>query len=424
MFWTVKARLVALFVLCLVVAAVTAQAQANPAAQIAGLDCSKVTFTTVTCAFTTNVPTQSSVATGTTKQVLVPTPDLRYRTRHSITVRGLMPNTRYLAVISATPKKGKLIRVGRLFQTAAPGSTPATVTSNGNKLLLNGQPFFPIMVRAFSPCPEAQTVVGTVSLGANIFEAFDSVLNCIGVGQDPAQWGQSLHLALGNKLWWFEHNTAARQHLQDQGLPELINWQATSLFADIAGNEDLCKSSRQLYEQMSKASKSKALLFMTPLAAFPGRPGEKWCLTAQALNRIYWTTVIAGLRGIEYITTDAGNGPDFDVPSDRVNQAAKLADQMATLGPALLTGKPLGVKSGVKSQVKVGAWQYVGTTYVIAVNTDDSAITGTFTVPNNAAREAQVFWEGRNVKVKRGSISDRFTAQAVHIYRLTAPKKK
>ena len=77
------------------------------AVQISNLDCSKVTFTTLTCTFNTNVPASVSVAAGTHGNPAPPLPDAHLRTDHVITVRGLEPNTSYFAKITAAPKSGK-----------------------------------------------------------------------------------------------------------------------------------------------------------------------------------------------------------------------------------------------------------------------------------------------------------------------------
>lgn len=136
------ARLAALTALCLgfVAATAAAQAQATNGFKVS-VEPIVTTFTTAKFAVATSVATRLTVATGTDRTYLIPTPD-RLKFRHVVSVRGLAPNTNYYAQVTATPKTGKAVKAWRTFKTAGPGSAPATVTTRGNKILLNGSPFF------------------------------------------------------------------------------------------------------------------------------------------------------------------------------------------------------------------------------------------------------------------------------------------
>lgn len=416
------ARFVALMVLCLVVATAAAQAQATGGFRI-GVAPIVTTFTTAKFVVTTPVATRLTIATGTDRTYLIPTPD-RLKFRHVVSVRGLAPNTNYYALITATPKTGKAVKVWKTFKTAAPGSAPATVTARGNKILLNGQPFFPIMVGAFT-CPDQEFVRNVSLLGTSILDFVGGT----GCGGDrtltPAERVQKMHTLLNGQVWWLERyarQEVDRQELQD--LPELIggqlsvlkNWEQPII-------EDVCSATTKLYSAVAQSTITQTVVYWASLAIAPHRSGEVWCLDGQSLKMAYWTVVSAGGDGVAYSTRDAGNTSYFDVRPDVLAQAAKQSRQMATLGPCILTGKPVAVKSDTRSSLRFGAWRYGESTCIIAVNTKNTATIGTFGVDSLAkAKTAQVMWEGRNVKVASGSISDRFAPLAVHIYKvLPAP---
>lgn len=446
------ARLAAVLVFCLVVATATAQAgiastmgpQTYSAAAVkhavkkpAGHrkvalvitmpNPPAATFTTVTFKFTTNVPAQATVLTGTDPKYLWPTRDVHYRKgMHTIRVPGLKSGTPYYAVVVAKPKKGPAKKLSANFQTAAIGSGPAVITNRGRKLFWNGQVFFPITVKLHNyPCPDPSVVEGASVVGAFSFTAEDDTITACD-GQAPSQWGESLHSLLNDKLGWIELNQNALQQLQSQQLPELVNWRASAQeFPGSKIQENLCVSSTKLFSTLSAMTQTSSIIFPEWLGTYYG-PGKKWCTSPSNWSMVFWTTVIARGAGVQYDIGDV-KGP-FDVTSELQATTTKLANQMGTIGPCVMAGKPVAVNIDPKSTVKVAAWQYAGSICVVAVNTGDSAAKAAFSaVGLTSIKTARVFWEGRNVRLKKGSIDDSFQPQGWHVYEMTLPlmgKKK
>lgn len=415
-----KMRFVALLFPCLVVATATSQAQSSTG--VAPV----VSFTTATFNLVTKPKAAVAISLGTDSRYLVTARD-RVRASHHITVGGLSPNTPYYGTLVITPVKGKskTVRIAA-FQTLAPGAIPATVTNSAGKLLLNGRPALLLLGGdgAYNPCPSEETLTGTAKLGVSIFDASDSSYGCPD-GQ-PAQWAQSLHSRL-NGLWWRERDTTAEQQLRSQGLAELIGWQAgVQVISSPSPQafENPCLSSSRLFDGVSQAAKAKAVVFRQSLASHPILPSRDTCTTPANLSMAFWTVIAAGGRGIEYSTRDAGHGSDFDVSNELKSQAAKLAAQMATLGPAVLTGKKVSLQQSPAGAVRYVAWQYGGAYYIIGVNTDNNPETSTFSGTFlTRAKTAQVMWENRNLRMAAGKATDSFAAQAVHIYKVQMPLK-
>ena len=141
----------------------------------------------------------------------------------------------------------------------------------------------------------------------------------------------------------------------------------------------------------------------------------------------YWAGIAAGDRGVDYHPQDAGNKSDFDVDPTITATAAKNEVEIGTLGPCILTGKPVTAtpdpndKTHYKGYtygnfIHVGAWKYGNTVCVVAVNTERVPEKVSFTVHGLTSASAQVFWEGRRVKVKSGTVTDFFASQGVHRY--------
>ncbi|HEY9713261.1 MAG TPA: hypothetical protein V6C72_07315 [Chroococcales cyanobacterium] len=410
-----------LIALCAVVVSFATAAQARTAAAPLKIKPVSVVTTFTTAKFTvpTSTATTLNIGTGTDKTYLVGTPENRFKTKHVVTVRGLSPNTNYYALITVKNKAGKSAKVWKTFKTAAPGSAPATVTSNGNKLLLNGQPFFGILTDAYNnPCPDNNTTQGSASLGAFIFDAEDDQqFNC--ADGNPSDWGNSLNASLSGKAWWLERNAEAAQQLQSQGLTELLNWQATSERIESPSSrvyENPCSSSTQLFKVVSKDP--KAAIFYQSLSTYPISPGRTTCTTPANLSMAFWTLVAGGGAGIEYVTKDQSG--QFDVSGELQTQAAKLSKELAALGPAVLAGKKLTFGVSSSTAVREGGWQYGGVVYIVAVNTEPQPASDSFSMAGvgATAKAAQVMWEGRSTKVVGGKIVDNFGPYAVHIYKV------
>jgi hypothetical protein len=426
-----KARFAVLIIpiLCVVVTAAAAAqtTTTDPAVKITGLSCAKTTFTTVTCTFTTNVPAKSSVATGTDRVNLIPTPDNHYRTAHSITVKGEMPNTRYYALATATAKNGQTSKPAWAgFKTAAPGSSPATVTTRGNKLLLNGRPFFASIVETDNTCPDQALADGSLSLKADIVNQVAATFVPSSCPGDSSTWGDYLTKTLPDR-WWRVSNDNQHQTLQAQGFTGLLDWQASVTGVASPKGDDPCANATNLFRTVSAAARNKPVLFQEDVATYGALPGRKSCLTASTFNMQYWASVAGGARGVDYYPQDAGNKSDFDVEPTIMTVGSKNKAQVGTLGPCILTGTSIPATPDQNDKtlyrgytydnfIHVGAWKYGNTVCVVAVNTERVPEKVSFTVPALTSASAQVFWENRRISVKSGVITDSFGAQAVHVY--------
>ncbi len=402
-------RCLVLAVLCLVVASVTTpQAQGTPTPSL--ISSVTATLNTVTVSVTTPVPTQLILSIGTDKTYGLSVLD-RSKMLHRVTVRGLRPATTYYYAVQATPAKGRPSTASGMFATGPIG--PATVTAKNGKILLNGVPFFPIMADEFA-CPAQQIVDDNIALGINVLDPSDGGSIC-----DSSV--ESLHAMLSGKTWWLEH-VGGYDAAAVQQLPELMNWQGGITFTQtpsvlIGCNET---STDPLYQRIHGLAKVGPVIYWLWLS--DPVPSVKNCLDGPRLQNLFWTVVAAGGLGMKYITQQRlDQSAGISVNSDVSEEAGILAKQMATIGPAILMGQHLLVTTDAKgAAVKLGAWQYGGVVYIVAVNTANSPATWTFTVPSPSnLNTTQVLWENRNVMNSSGMISDQFNPLAVHIYKVT-----
>ena len=224
-----------------------------------------VTFTTATFTVATGVPTKLVISTGTDKRYLVPTPD-RLRARHVVTVRGLAPDTAYNALVVATPKKGRPAKQWVEFTTLAPGDAPAVVTRLGNKLLLNGLPFYASLVDTDNPCPD-QVASGAANMKASILDYYTGSYVPTSCDGDPTlTWSAYLDNLLSGKLWLRASDNKVSgnnqsQALRNQNLKELLNWQAPTKIMQSPPGDDPCTNATNLFKVMNSTANTHPFSF-------------------------------------------------------------------------------------------------------------------------------------------------------------------
>jgi len=368
------------------------------------------TFTTATFSLTTNVPTLLSIGTGTDTKYLLETADQR-RTRHTVTVRGLAPNTPYYALVRATDAARRTIKTWRRFETAAPGSAAAIVTNRLGRLLLNGQPWFMMAAPVGTGCPASEVILGLKGLGVQVLSR-ESGFGCLrdngDLTSDTAAWAEFLHGALGNKLFWLEHGPSYDVHSRPDSFPELLAWRLPLReFPIVPTFGESCdqrgRGEPVIFDQVKKASaRAPAIYQGLALRRWLSTPNQKNCLTSTGLARIFWLTVAAGGDGFEVVAQDDvqdGNGT-IDVSPDIRDQAALEARQLATLGPCILAGDPLPVRLDGKSGIRAAAWKYGTSTCIIAVNTRDNPVSTSLSLTAlRRATTAKIFWNNRDLRI-------------------------
>lgn len=423
-----KAHYVALIsmILCLVVA--TAATQAQAASQRSSLNIRQLnvvkTFTTVKFTVATNVATQLVINTGTDKVYMVSTSD-RSKLKHAVTVRGLAPNTNYYYTLVLTPKTGKTRTVRGVFKTAAPGSSPATVTTRGNKLLLNGSAFFPIIADSYA-CPKLKDVTADLAMGFNVIDGPN------GCGSDPTSEmrdAQFLHDLLNNEAWYLPTNPYLPVAAGLQTLPELLSWPGGVNPQTVLPNGSCSipaydKQVGKLYASLAHTASLKPVVFLADFSTFPNQ-GRANCYNSSSAYALLWALKDAGAQSVQLTTTPHWNSDAGVSTSAAVASAtAKFTKELATLGTVIFYGKRLDIPVNIKGTVEVTAWEYNGATYVIVVNIGTVSASQTTAVPGLAsAKTAQVLWENRSVKVVAGSITDNYPMSApVHIYRISTKK--
>jgi hypothetical protein len=324
----------------------------------------------------------------------------------------------YYSLTTPTTSGSRVIDRGDFTTESVPDQrVEATVVMD--HLIIGGQPCFVIASRPglyLCPPPNGHySVDAQMSLGIDFLTWTGSV--CY---KEAEEGSRILHQALQGKTW-FLWDSPPNPNYQ-LVFPEALDYQPPS-----SGEYPNHWVMETRYEGCGSSSAESLYQEVSAYGVPHRQPKMLWltighsrarCLTPAKLSVMFWLPVVAGNCGVIYTETDYASSQDFDVLPAIVVRAQLLANQVATLRPALC-GRRVATRK-VGGSIRLGAWRYQGTTYVVAINTRQKATMGRFKVAGFSSGKAAVMWEGRRVKITKGVIRDKFKkTRPVHIYRLS-----
>lgn len=368
------------------------------------------------------------------------------RLEHRATLSGLSYSTAYRVWLSGVGPDGQRAQTSLDLTTSGlPETVHASVARRVGALLLEGEPFFPLMV--WNQCEDefdASLAVGITLFAENACGDLESQLATlsnralsVGVAERPGATGPGL-------IGYFHPDEADGRRLTAETLPDpppgaedgLRFLTLTSHF--YSGSTPLAWG-RKMYPGLIAASdvvgfdlyplqeSCRTDLLPEVLDAqrelvrmARGRPTFQWieaagwrcpagrtAVTAATVRAEAWLAIAGGARGLGFFPASW---------SGQVGGAiARIANDVATLGPALFSpARPAAVARG--STLEVSARAYGGALYVIAVNASLRATTGTFRLPDLDGRPLAVLHEARTVSADGDSFSDDFAPLGVHVY--------
>ena len=422
----------------------------GPALQISGVKASSISAVAATIDWKTSIPTATRVGfgfagTGPTVWTSNPSPTLD----HEVTLPGLSYSTTYRVWIAATSDDGQRAQSVLDVTTAgAPHSPNVSVTrTGGGTLLVDGQPFFPEIV--WAQCPGGYGA--DLAAGINLFASNP----CGGLQQQlDALGGRGLSTAVTGEqggsgpgvIGFFWPDEADGLGMTANDLPSPLAGVAfltlTNHFysgaaplpvgrgmypgliakSDVVGFDlyplqEWCKPDRMADVYLSQRE-------LVKLA--PQKPTFQWIevanwndgcpskVTPATVNAESWLAIAGGARGLGFFPATW---------TQPIGQAiAGVSREISLLGPALMAPAVPSSAKADNSLVKVGARNYKGALYIIAVNAGFTATKATIGAAGLGGRTLDVLDEGRRVAVTGGSFTDSFAPLAVHIYIAQPPE--
>jgi hypothetical protein len=374
------------------------------------------------------------------------------RTEHAATLSGLLYSTPYRIWVSALGPEGQQAQATvDLTTPALPALVRPSVARGAGALLLDGEPYFPFMV--WGQCSDEYR--GSLAVGISLFaenacgdlqeqmDALGGRALSAGVAGRPGASGPGL-------IGYFHPDEADGLGLTAETLPEppagaedgvrfltLTNhfysgvtplawgrdmYPGLIAASDVVGFDlyplqELCRPERLADVYLAQVELVRLAAgkptFQWIEAADWRCPGGSTAVTPATVRAEAWLAIAGGARGLGFFPADW---------TPAVGQAiARLARQVAGLGPALFSFPVPATAGGAGGQIVVGARAHEGALYVIAVNPSRVATEATIRVPGLEGRRLSVLDEERSLVPEGNAFSDAFPPLAVHVY-VAAPQ--
>ena len=353
---------------------------------------------------------------------------------HRATIGGLAFASDYALDVSATTADGRRADLGLSVSTPKPDTAHLVATTRGTSILLDGQPFFPLLV--WGQCPSAYADL--VAAGMNLFAENP----CGGVpAQLDALGGSALSTSVAGEsdlqdpsvIGWFYPDEADGHGLTGATLPAVPPSGST-------GRLSFLTLSNHFYSQTAPLAAGRAIypglvakadvvgFDLYPLQVMcwpdrigavydaqrelidlaPGKPTFQWieaqamqcpptgatAVTPATVRAESWLAIAAGATGLGFFPADWTG-----VVGDAVRE---LATDVKALQPALLAD-PVQADAG-GSALRVGARELSGALYVIAANPQRVAAGASIRVAGLGDRELRPLDGGPPVTASGGGV--------------------
>jgi hypothetical protein len=361
-------------------------------------------------------------------------------TRHVAELSGLAASTTYHVTILASSVEQKTARTELTFTTApAPQLVQGTVRAG--VLLVNGEPFLPLI--AWQQCPSQWQA--SLDVGIDLFAA-GSPCASPAATLDTLK-GRALvagvdgELPVPGLLGWFYPDEADARGLTGDSLPALpAGVRFLTITAHFASAAAPLPAGRGMYPGLVAAADMVGFdLYplqelcrrdLLPLdfdaqqqleALAPGKPTFQWIeargmrcgnapdisISPGTIRAESWLSLAAGAHGLAFFP------PDWDTFAPAVIRG--IAARIHQIEPALLQpARPVHVDAA--PAVRASARLYHGAVYVIAVNAGTAATDIRFTVPGLGTRRLLTLGRSGSINARGDTFTDRIGPLGVRIY--------
>jgi hypothetical protein len=328
--------------------------------------------------------------------------------------------------------------------TTVPAPASPVATTGGGAILLDGQPFFPLLALAQCPSGYESSLAAGITLYAEN--------PCGGIAeQSAALSGRGLSLTSAAEagiggpgvIGWYYPDEPDLKDITAAMLPQFPTQAATGRLSVLTLSNHFYSATQPLpagrgvYPGL--IAKSDVVGFdLYPLQEFcsirwlpavaaaqqelvrlaGGRPTFQWIeastwqcrapalrVTPVSVRAESWLAVVGGARGLGFFPADW--------PAEVTPGVAAVAKEVTALMAALLAPD---APASATAPVIAAARTLNGALYVIAVNPTRETLRATVDVPGLAGRTASVLDEGRSVAGSGDSLTDGFAPLAVHLY--------
>jgi hypothetical protein len=361
---------------------------------------------------------------------------------------GLDPGSTYRVWVTSVGDDGQ--RAQATIDLTTPGLPPHPAVALGRPngaVMLDGQPFFPMMVYSVCPYQYAADLASGINLFAlNACGTLQAQLNALnGAAYSTAIAGGNTGSGAG-LIGWFHFDEPDGSNIPASslpgpppGVPGLSFLTLTDHFysgstafpwgrgmypsliskADVIGFDmyplqERCRPSDLIHmflaqKELVKLAGEKPT-FQWIEANDWKCPGGATAVTPATVRAESWLAIAGGAHGLGFWPAQW--------PSAVGRTIAGISRDLARVGPAVYM--PALNAGDDNPQVEISARTWAGATYVFAVNSGYTATDANITVPSLNGRTLAVLGESRRVDSVGDSFQDHFAPLAVHVY-IAAP---
>ena len=419
--------------------------------RITGLHTASVSAFTASLAWRTTVPAHVSIAYGLPESGPTLWADAHGSgLTHDGSLPGLTDGTTYRVWVTASTDDGQQTQATLDLRTIAPSRSPDAAVGGGT-LLVDGQPFFPLI--AWSQCPDGYGY--NVADGINLFSdnpcggltpqldalagrAFSAAVagkdsgsngpgligyflpdepDGLGMTADQlpprpsGRAGQVGFLTLTNHFY-----SGAAPLSQGRGVYPGLVAKSDVVGFDLYPLQEWCRPERMAdvfysQQELVNLAAPRPTFQWIEVADFSRCPGGPTGVTPATVIAESWLAIAGGAHGLGFFPATYAPGIGAAVRN--------VTRDVAKLGPALVA--PSIPAGSDQSLVRVGARAYGNAVYVIAVNAGFTPTAASIQVPGLAGRTLHVLDEERDIYSGDGTFSDSFAPLAVHVYVAAPP---
>ena len=361
---------------------------------------------------------------------------------------GLDSASTYRVWVNAVGDDGQQAQASLDLTTPGLIAHPAVAVGKPNgAIMLDGQPFFPMML--YSVCPyqyQAALAAGINLFALNACGTLQTQLNALGGAAYSAGVAGGRGATGSGLIGWFHYDepdgadvSASSLPPAPPGVPGLSFMTLTNHFYSGAAPLDW---GRGMYP---------SLIAKADVVGFDLYPLQEWCRPNRMADVFYAQRELVKLAGdkptFQWIEADSWKCPGGQTevtpavvraeswmaiaggahglgfwpaewPAQNARAIAAVGHDLARIGPAIYMD---GIQaSDNNQQVVISARQWAGATYIFAINSGFTPTDATITVPSLNDRTLMVLGESRRVDASGDSITDHFDPLEVHIY-IAAP---
>jgi hypothetical protein len=361
--------------------------------------------------------------------------------RSSSSLAALGSSTAYRVWVTAVSDDGQRAQSTLDFKTPGNPTHPTVGTDRtAGTILLDGMPYFPMML--YSVCPDryASALASGINLFAlNACGTFQSQLNALGGSAFSADVAGGHGGSGSGIIGWFQWDEPDGNNIPASSLPgpppgapslsfltltnhfysgaAALPW-GRGMYPSLIAKADVIGFDLYPLQEWCRPERMADVFYaqreIVQLAG--GKPTFQWIeandwkcagassVTPATVRAESWLAIAGGAHGLGFWPASWDRGMNKVI--------AGVGRDVARLGPAIYAPGQAAASGRIQLSVRSSA----GALYVFAINSSRTAVNAKMTIPALNGRPLTVMGESRRVNSDGNSFTDRFAPLAVHLY--------